>query len=419
MLELYFSSPTRLKQLRRGPLASHLDRLAVELRQAGYPHGTGASILSFAGQFNAYLYQHRLEISAIDEALGHRFIEEELKAVGAYKGVYNMLWHLLGYLRRQGLIAPLLDATEIMTPIDELLIQYRQHLQQVRGLTENSCTSYVRLARRFLAWHVDRHQGLAVGHIDGPEILEYVSYACALFPDSRSWPNHVTSSTRSVLRFLRWQQLIAHDLDRVVPPIPKYRLSNVPKHLPWQQIRTVIDSVDAVTTVGKRDKAILLVLAVLGLRNHDVVTLELTHIDWHHGLIRLPQTKSRRERVLPMPQEVGDAIADYVLHGRPPLATPYVFVRHRAPFGPLEAPINVSTIAYKHLKRAGVRATVSGSAHLFRFSLATHLVNHGTPIKEIADMLGHASIDTTAIYTKVDVTHLADVALPLPEVSHD
>ena len=418
MLELYFTSPTRLKQMRRGPLTPHLDQLATELRDAGYRHASGAAILSFAGQFNAYLHRQHLEVGSIDEALGQRFIEDELKAVGEYGHAYNMLWHLLSYLRRHQLIPALPTTEETINAIDELLTQYKAHLRTVRGLVDSSCRAAANLGRRFLDWHVDRHQGLALGHIDGPEILEYISYACTLFPESRSWPRAITTSTRSLLRYLRWEHLIAYDLDRVVPPIPKYRLSTVPKHLPWQQIREIIDRVDVLTPEGKRDKAILLLLALLGLRNADVVTLELSFIDWRQGLIRVPKTKNRRERVLPMPQELGDALADYLVHGRPLLATPYIFVRHRAPLGPFETPNNVSGIAYKHLRRSGIATEVSGSAHLFRFSLATHLVNHGTPIKEIADMLGHASIDTTAIYTKVDLTHLTAVALPLPEVSH-
>lgn len=418
MLELYFTSPTRLRQLRRGPLAPHLDTLAAELRQAGYRHSCGAAILSMVGKFNSYLRQQHLEIAAVDEALGERFIEQELKTVGNYKSAHNMLWHLLGYLRCHGLIPPLPEPSDEPSAIDELIEQFRRHLRQVRGLSDKYCAQQGILVRRFLNWHVDRHQGLAVGHIDGPEILEYVSYACTIHPESRSWPRHITTSTRSFLRFLRWQNLIGFDLDMVVPVIPKYRLAEVPKHLPWQQVRKVIDTVDTLSAEGKRDKAVLLLLAILGLRNYDVANLELTQIDWRQGIIHLPKTKSRRERVLPMPQEVGDALADYVLHGRPSLATALVFVRHIAPLGPFESSGAVSGIAYKHLARAGVKADIPYSAHLFRFSLATHLVNHDTPIKEIADMLGHVSIDTTALYTKVDISHLADVALPMPEACH-
>lgn len=418
MLELYFSSPTRLKQMRHGPLAEHLDRFACELRDAGYRHATGGAILSFAGKFNGYLHARQLNLSDIDEALGERFVEEELKAVGDYQCAYNMLWHLLGYLRRQGIVPPEVTVAEEPTEIDQLLLRLRTHLKTVRGLSDSSCASLAITARRFLDWHAQRHQGLAFAHLDGPEVLEYVSYACTIHPESRCWPRAVTTSTRTILRFLRWEGLIAYDLDRVVPAIPKYRLAEVPTHLPWERIRAIIDSVDTLIPEGKRDKAVLLLLATLGIRNHDVATLELTHIDWREGVIRLPKTKNRRERLLPMPQEVGEALVDYLLHGRPPLVTPFIFVRHIAPLGPFQSSQCISGIAYRHLQRMGVKAEVSRSAHLFRFSLATHLVNHGTPIKEIADMLGHASINTTAIYTKVDLAHLADVALPLPEVAH-
>jgi len=419
MLELYFSSPTRLRQMRRGPLTPQLDALAAELHGSGYKITTARDLLSLMGQFNYYLHQHQIEISALDESLGTKFIEEELRSVGDFKSAHNMLWHLLGHLRRHGIIPSLPEPPEQTNDIDRLLISYRRHLEAVKGLTSSSCEGLVAMSRRFLNWHVDRHHGLALGRIDGPEILEFISYACAIYPDSQSWPAAMASSTRSFLRYLRWEALIDHDLDRVVPPIPKYRLANVPKHLPWQQIRMVIDSVETHTPAGKRDKAILLLLATLGLRSYDVVSLELCFIDWHQGIIRLPKTKSRRERVLPMPQEVGDAIAEYILNGRPPLATPYIFVSHRAPLGPYKQSNHVSQIAHKYLKRAGVKANIPYSAHLFRFSLATHLVNHGTRIKDIADILDHVCIDTTAIYTKVDLTHLADVALPMPEVTNE
>jgi len=162
-----------------------------------------------------------------------------------------------------------------------------------------------------------------------------------------------------------------------------------------------------------RDRAILLLIAGLGLRSQEVRTLEPGHIDWRRGELRLPRTKSRRERVLPLPQEIGAAVADYLLHGRPPLDIPCVFVRHRAPQGPLESGGSVAGIIRRHLKRAGIDAPSRGS-RLLRHSLATRMVNAGVPIKEIADVLGHVSIDTTAIYTKVDVRSLAGVALPFP-----
>jgi site-specific recombinase XerD len=178
-------------------------------------------------------------------------------------------------------------------------------------------------------------------------------------------------------------------------------------------VQAVIESVDTSTSSGLRDKAVLVLIATLGLRNQEVRNLQLDDIRWRAAEIRLAETKSRRERALPLPQQVGEAIAEYVMHGRPALDVPHVFVRHRAPQGPITSTHGIGDIVRNHLRRAGIRAPSYG-AHVLRHSLATRMVNQGVAIKQIADVLGHASIDTTAIYTKVDRRRLSAVALPFP-----
>jgi integrase len=192
-----------------------------------------------------------------------------------------------------------------------------------------------------------------------------------------------------------------------------WRLSSLPRHLPWEQVRQLIESVDTSRPVGLRDKAVLLLIATLGLRSQEVRSMQLGDIDWHCAEIRLRKTKTRRERVLPLPGAVGAAIADYLLHGRPRISFPQVFLRHRAPLGPLTSSHGIGDIVERRLRRAGIGASHHG-AHLLRHSLATRMVNQMVPIKQIADLLGHTSIDTTAIYTKVNTTNLAAVALPFP-----
>jgi site-specific recombinase XerD len=189
-------------------------------------------------------------------------------------------------------------------------------------------------------------------------------------------------------------------------------MNTIPRHLPWKQVRELIDSVDIGKRGGLRDKAVLLLIATLGLRRKEVGDLQLDDIAWRTGEIRLRKTKTRRERTLPLTQEVGAALADYVLHERPRLPVPQVFLSNRAPEAPI-AHYTIGSIVKRHLRRAGIQAPSYG-AHLLRHSLATRLVNEGVPIKQIADLLGHASINTTAIYTKVDTTTLEVVALPFP-----
>jgi site-specific recombinase XerD len=242
--------------------------------------------------------------------------------------------------------------------------------------------------------------------------LDFITDLAGLNP-SGSWRHNLCSLTRGFLRYLRWEGVVEVDLDRVVPTLPHWRLQSIPRHLPWAQVRALIDGVDTSTALGLRDRAVLLSIATLGLRGQEVRNLKLTEIQWRAGEIRLAETKSRRERALPLPQELGTALAEYVLHGRPRLDVPHVFLRHRAPQGPITSTHGVGHIVRKHLLRARIRAPSHG-AHMLRHSLATRMVNQGVGVKQIADLLGHASIDSTAVYTKVDVRSLSAVALPFP-----
>ena len=411
MLDYYFHKPTRLRQLRRGLLAPYLDDLAAHLRQQGYRKMVGGQILRYAWQFGQFLTARGVrDVSEINEELGQRFLDEELAPIGGFHGVDNAISHLLGYLRQIGVIAEV-EQPYTDDPCAVIVERYTAHLRDVHGLASETCEGYARSAGRFLDFHMERHQGLAFAAIDGPEVLDYVT-AWANHSSSQSWTRNLTTFTRAFLRFLRWENLIDRDLDRVVPTIPRWRLSTVPKHLPWEQVREIIDSVNTDSPEGMRDKAILLLLSTLGLRNHDVRTLELGHIDWRESEIRLPKTKSMRARIVPMPQEVGEAIADYIIHARPHNDTPFVFMRHYAPISEFKSPGAVGGIVKKYTKRLKLARVSHQGSHMLRHSLAAKMVNSGSSLKDVADMLGHLHIDTTAIYAKVDTVHLADVALP-------
>ena len=151
------------------------------------------------------------------------------------------------------------------------------------------------------------------------------------------------------------------------------------------------------------------------MRGEEVRLLELRHISWRAAEIFLPKTKNCRERVLPLPHEVGEALAKYILRGRPQTTAPQVILRHAAPIAPLASPSAVGRIVVRRLRWANIPSPARPGSHMLRHSLATRLVNRGVPIKQIADLFGHGSINTTAIYTKVDLTRLATVALPFPE----
>jgi site-specific recombinase XerD len=412
MLEAFFESKVRLLSVRRGPLAEHVDSLASKLQRAGYTRSNGRKILTLVGKFNNYVRLKGVERAGdIDEALIGRFLEEELAEEGVFSSAPNtLLRHLMDHLRQEGVVPMVCEP-----PLDEdgkLLDKYMVHLRDVGGLALSTRNRYQTEAWRLLKWFRERHGSRPMSGLSGPDVLAYItemSETCS----NAAGRQLLCSNTRSFLRYLRWAEIVDTDLSRVVPKVPRWRLDTVPRHLPWEKVRALIDSVDTTTPDGMRDKAVLLLLAELGLRNGEVRSLEVGDIAWHAGELRVRRTKTRRERVLPLPHEVGAALAEYLLHGRPSVDMPQIFVRHVAPMGPYKSAGAIGRIIAKHLQRTGITAPSRG-AHLLRHSLATRMVNVGVPIKTIADVLGHTSIGTTAIYTKVDINTLTTVALPFP-----
>jgi site-specific recombinase XerD len=388
-------------------LAEHLDGLAAEFQRAAYARNTARRCLSIIGQFSGYLGLLKLPIGSIDEALADRFLVDAFGE--AFRKGRTAMRHLLGHLHRHKLVAlPPLPSH----PFSSILESFDCYLRDVRGLAPSTCCRSTALARAFIDWLRDRHGNQALTRLAGADVLEFVADRVSRYR-SRSSRAHVSSGIRGFLAYLYTSGTTSVDLARTVPRVSTPRLATLPRGLPWEQVRRLIDGIDTSHPDGLRDKAILLLLATLGLRSGEVRALELSHLKWRAGEIRLPHTKTRRERVLPLLHEIGAALADYLLHGRPAVAVPQVFLRHGPRPGPISTANTIVWIVRRHLQRAGLHPP-RGGAHMLRHSLATRMVNAGVPIKSVADVLGHVSIDTTAIYTKVDTTTLARVALPFP-----
>jgi site-specific recombinase XerD len=182
-----------------------------------------------------------------------------------------------------------------------------------------------------------------------------------------------------------------------------------------EEVERIIETCNLNSSVGKRDRAILLLLARLGLRAGDIVKLSLEDIDWEGAWLSV-SGKGRRQARLPLTQEVGDAIVDYMQCGRPQAETDVLFIRSRAPFRPFEASSTISVLVARAMRRAGITRRVRGAAHLLRHSVATAMLRQGASLQDIAATLRHCSIETTQIYAKVDVAALRQIAQPWPEV---
>jgi site-specific recombinase XerD len=222
----------------------------------------------------------------------------------------------------------------------------------------------------------------------------------------------LVTSLRSFLRFLFLRAETAVDLTPCVPPVADWRLANVPKFISAQEVRRILRACDRRSATGRRNYAVLLLLARLGLRASEVVQLTLDELDWEAGELIVRGKGARRER-LPLPADVGLALAQYLRRDRPPCALRRVFVCTRAPHRGFANASTVSTIVMRAIARAGLQTPTKG-AHLLRHSLATTLLRRGASLAEIGELLGHRSPDTTSLYAKVDLSALRKVAPPWP-----
>jgi integrase/recombinase XerD len=296
---------------------------------------------------------------------------------------------------------------------DPLLEAYLDHLRKVRGLEPKTCEGMLLAARRILVWYEEHIPGRPLAAMTAQHVLALVEHVLSLSSNDYTRSSN-TSYIRSFLRFLRWCNLNSRDLAQFVPRTPCWRLAHLPPRLPWEDVRRAIDAIDVTTPAGVRDRALLLVLATTGMRNKELRFLELEDIRWRTAELLVRRTKTKRDRLVPLLQEAGEALAQYVLHARPKTDNQRVFLSYVPPVRPFTFSSSISRIVRSRLKRGGIELPRVAGAHLVRHSLATQLVCKRRPINEVADLLGHRSIDTTAIYVKVALPQLADVALPFP-----
>jgi site-specific recombinase XerD len=295
------------------------------------------------------------------------------------------------------------------TPVEAALGHFQQYLRQERSLSEATVINYTPVARSFLAERFP--EGAIRGQqITAADITAFVQRQATLVTSKRA--PLVVTALRSFLRYLFHRGIVAVDLATCVPTIATWSLSNVPRFLAGEQIQRILGSCDKETAIGKRDYALLLLLARLGLRAGEVVALTLDDFDWEAGLVTV-RGKGKRVAQMPLPSEVGAAIADYLRTGRPQCSSRRVFIRGKAPLIGFANSVAICSLVDRAMERAGVESEYRGS-HLFRHSLATGMLNHGASLDEIGDLLRHRRPDTTRIYAKVDLLSLRSIALPWP-----
>lgn len=298
--------------------------------------------------------------------------------------------------------------------LDALVEAHLEHQRRTRGLREQTLRGYVGLVRPFLRFALG-DDPITVDRVRGLGASDLVGFIAAV--QGRFSPRSmkaVRTALRSFLRFLRAEGLVSERLEDAVPAVAHWRLAGLPRHLDDAQLGRVIASLDGSGAHGLRDRAIVVSLAGLGLRPGELAALGLGDIDWRAGTITLRRRKSGRGAVLPLPREAGGAIVAYLRQERPATDERAVFVQHRgARRGRPLTSGAVSEVVVRAIRRAGITPPLAG-AYVLRHSLASRLMRGGGSLGEVADLLGHRSIDTAAIYAKLDLPSLRAVALAWP-----
>jgi integrase/recombinase XerD len=394
---------------REGDLfAPHLDSFVATLRSLGYAHSTVRERLRLLRDLARWLGQHGLPLADLNEPVADQFLEGRRRQGRLRSGDAATLHHFLEHLREVGAIrSP--EPTADESPLAALRRRYADHLEKQRGLAAVTVGGYWPFIHRFI---VERFG-------DGPIRVRELSpddIARFLLRHARSGSPKVArlmaTALRSFLRFLFRDGQTDSDLAGAIPAVPEWRLAEVPKYLEPEEVERVLRACQGGTAGARRDHAILLLLARLGLRASEVIALELDDIDWRAGVLTV-RGKGSSHDSLPLPADVGQALARYLRHHRPPCRTRRLFIRTRAPHRGLANPSSLSTIVARALKRAGLRPALTG-AHVLRHSLATGMLRSGASLDEIGEVLRHRAADTTAIYAKVDVRGLRSLALPWP-----
>lgn len=388
-----------------GLLRPYLEAFLEALQLAGYAEATLRWKRRVLTAFARWLQAQSVQIQVLSEAHIAAFIQRAPRHGEARKAEErSVLEPFLGFLRREAGVRDAVKPTP--APSGDVLQRYVQHLRDERGLTEQSISIYSPFVRVILAgmpqspgeWDAGRIQSFLLGQIRGR---------------SSEYTRLLATVLRSLLRFLHGQGGTLLDLSTAVPMVRKWRQASIPAYLTPAQVEQSLATVDRSTSRGRRDHAILLLLARLGLRAGEVTRLELGDLRWRAGEI-LVRGKGQTVDCLPLLPEVGDALALYLRMDRGESASRRVFLRVLAPRVGLTGPSAIGCIARKAFARAGIHPGGRVGAHLFRHSLATQLIRSGASIPEISEVLRHRSQSTTELYAKVDFEALRGVARPWP-----
>ena len=389
-----------------GPLEPYAGRFAGELLAEGFTDLSTAEQLRLMGHLSRWLGERGMPAAALDGPTMEEYCRARREQGYTARLAPSGLGRLLGFLQGAGVVTAEASPEADDSPDDRLVVRYRRWLVEERALVEAVVAAWCKIASLFLGLH----PGLSVGEAT-VGTGEVTRFCVQQFPGrSSSVARNMAAGLRTFLRFLHLEGLVAGPLAQAVPAVANRQGAGLPRFVAPGVVARLLAGCDRRTCRGRRDYAILLLLARLGLRAGEVARLSIDDIDWRAGELIVHGKGGPHDR-MPLPCDVGEALVGYLRRGRPKTAaTRMVFVRMIAPRGPLSGP-GVTWVVYSACERAGV---AKFGAHRLRHTTATGVLASGGSIVEVAQVLRHSRIATSAIYAKVDFAALAPLARPWP-----
>lgn len=407
-MKYFFSDLSRVSWR---PSGKCLDLYAAHLREQGYAKSTACRKLRVVARYSAWLEKRGMEPKEASMRDVQRYLSRRnLQSRFLRKDDIFTIKQFMHFLCTQGVVGSeqVTQAAE-QGAVDRIVNGYAQYLEKERALAKISVTQYKLRIEQFVKYCFDR--GTAdLSTLNTANIVGFVTEKAArLSCDGASF---ICAALRSFLRYARYQGYIEADLAASVPTVPNWATPSVQKSLPRDHVLKVLACCDRQTSMGQRDYAILLLLARLGIRAGEIVSLKLEDIDWEAGCITI-HGKGGNLTQMPVPPDVGEAIALYLRRSRPKSPCRAMFLTVRAPIRGLAGPSVVGDIVRSALRRADVKAQRNG-AHQFRHALAIELLRSGASLEEISEVLRHRTIRSTTVYAKVDFASLRPMGLPWP-----
>jgi len=362
-----------------------------------------------AAGFSHWLQQHRVALHHVTSDHLSQYLHDRARRTRPCSSDIAALRYLLDFLRLEGVIAAEKIAVRQPAPAERCVHAYAQYLCDARALARSTIINYVSFIRGFLT---DRFGTgpVRLASLKAGDVVRFVQHQAPHLHLKRA--KLLTTALRSFLRYARYRGDVVLDLAAAVPIVANWSMPSIPRAIGTEQVRQLLKSIDRRTAIGRRDYAILLLLARLGLRSGEVAFLELEDIDWEAGQLSVRGKRDQRTS-LPLPADVGAAIAAYLRDGRPRSTNRRVFLRSKAPIRGFLSQSAIGSMIRHVLHRTGIPAPTTG-AHQFRHALATQMLRSGASLTEIGEVLRHRNPQTTTIYAKVDLTALRTLALPWP-----